>query len=444
MFNLKYTNLFGRFSYDIMFNDDVTILTGPNGYGKSTILKTLEAISEGISGINFFIKLNFDKMELINQETNEKLVIEKENDNIVINNEVLNVKFFMDFVYYLIRRDRYFIKKIDDNKYLDIRKDKVYTYDEYINLKYLNNIIFKENEDITSDFELHYEISKKYKSSEISKYLKVVKKIINYKKMLKNIYFIKEQRLIIINDKENEKKEDDEIEFINQLPKKLKNIITEVSNRYSEVSNQLDSSYPFRLLSSKDGIDEKTYEKEMERMKEKMDKIKKFDISDIQPIANLEFKTEHAKALKIYFEDFQKKYNVYEDLLKKLDLYTEIINSRLSFKEIKISRENGIIVLDSNDNKIELNKLSSGEQQEIVLFYKLIFDVKESELLLIDEPEISLHIVWQRKFMDDLIRIIEFKKISVIVATHSPQIISEHLDKQVDLGQLFSNEFNNR
>ena len=125
-----------------------------------------------------------------------------------------------------------------------------------------------------------------------------------------------------------------------------------------------------------------------------------------------------------------------------MELFTNIINSRLNFKKIKISRDNGIIVIDDNDEEIELRKLSSGEQQEIVLFYKLIFDVEENILLLIDEPEISLHILWQKKFMDDLLNIINHKKIKVIVATHSPQIISNHLDKQIDLGSLYSNEFN--
>lgn len=46
--------------------------------------------------------------------------------------------------------------------------------------------------------------------------------------------------------------------------------------------------------------------------------------------------------------------------------------------------------------------------------------------------------------MDDLLKIIKFKKINVIVATHSPQIISNHLDKQIDLGSLYSEQLDNR
>ena len=39
--------------------------------------------------------------------------------------------------------------------------------------------------------------------------------------------------------------------------------------------------------------------------------------------------------------------------------------------------------------------------------------------------------------MNDLIKVIKYKKIDVIVATHSPQIISNHWEQQVDLGELY-------
>ena len=44
--NLKITGLFGRFNYNIELKDNnITILTGPNGFGKSTILKIILEIS---------------------------------------------------------------------------------------------------------------------------------------------------------------------------------------------------------------------------------------------------------------------------------------------------------------------------------------------------------------------------------------------------------------
>ena len=80
-----------------------------------------------------------------------------------------------------------------------------------------------------------------------------------------------------------------------------------------------------------------------------------------------------------------------------------------------------------------LTQLSSGEQHEVVLLFELIFKAKDNVLVLIDEPELSLHIAWQKTFLSDLQKIIKLQNISVILATHSPQIINSNWDLVVDL-----------
>lgn len=161
-------------------------------------------------------------------------------------------------------------------------------------------------------------------------------------------------------------------------------------------------------------------------------------MADISLLEAGTYNDKYSEALKIYFDDFAQKYSVFEALIEKFELFTQIINERLTFKKIKISKENGIEILDLNKNpkKLNLSSLSSGEKQEIVLFYELIFETTSDLLLMIDEPEISLHIAWQKKFLDDLLKVVEHANIQVIVATHSPQIINNHWDIQIDLGEL--------
>ncbi|PBC21187.1 hypothetical protein CK226_20265 [Mesorhizobium sp. WSM4311] len=65
--------------------------------------------------------------------------------------------------------------------------------------------------------------------------------------------------------------------------------------------------------------------------------------------------------------------------------------------------------------------------------YGLIFKTKENSLLLIDEPEISLHIAWQKKFLSDLRQIISLSPMDVVLSTHSPQLIGSNLDLAVQL-----------
>ena len=266
------------------------------------------------------------------------------------------------------------------------------------------------------------------------------------------VYFIKEQRLIkkISNDKEYNEREykrnnlgyivskiNKTTEVIDNIPEKIREIISEVSQKYSKEANIIDSSYPVRLFATNTGLTEEEYKSKIIDIRKKFDKLNAYDISEVKFEKDIMFKEEHAKALKIYFDDFDKKYQVYEEMLEKFDLFMDIINTKLAFKNIKISKETGLSIVDMQGREFKLSMLSSGEKQMIVLFYNLIFEINNESLLLMDEPEISLHISWQQEFMSDLLRVLDKKNINIIVATHSPQILSNYWDNQIDLGEIY-------
>ena len=101
-----------------------------------------------------------------------------------------------------------------------------------------------------------------------------------------------------------------------------------------------------------------------------------------------------------------------------------------------------VIVDNDTGEKIRLNSLSSGEQEIMVLYYRLLFEIPENTLVLIDEPEISLHIAWQRMFIKYMTKIVNLKNIYAVIATHSAQIVSGNRDVQYDLGEMYKNGFN--
>ncbi|WP_183085055.1 AAA family ATPase [Trinickia fusca] len=75
---------------------------------------------------------------------------------------------------------------------------------------------------------------------------------------------------------------------------------------------------------------------------------------------------------------------------------------------------------------IDFGALSTGEQNRALTFAKVLSVAEEGALILIDEPEISLHLHWQMDFHRSLKGLLEgLKRIHVVVATHSPVIISE-------------------
>ena len=103
--------------------------------------------------------------------------------------------------------------------------------------------------------------------------------------------------------------------------------------------------------------------------------------------------------------------------------------SHLIDKIIKFDGKRGFYFY-SQQTKQRLNgdKLSSGEQHAVVLFYFLIFLAEVNSIVLIDEPEISFHVIWQNNFVDHIIRIGKKRGLTFILATHSPEIIYGRLD----------------
>ncbi len=93
---------------------------------------------------------------------------------------------------------------------------------------------------------------------------------------------------------------------------------------------------------------------------------------------------------------------------------------------------------ESDDNEIvPFKELSSGEQQILNLISRLVFNAEHGCICLVDEPEISLHVSWQRAIPRILEDIASEFHCDVLVATHSPILISEAL-------QLGANCFSSR
>lgn len=70
-----------------------------------------------------------------------------------------------------------------------------------------------------------------------------------------------------------------------------------------------------------------------------------------------------------------------------------------------------------------ISKLSSGETQIIILFALMAFEASESSIFIVDEPELSLHPKWQSDFMHSFLRLCP-SGAQVLVATHSPEIVA--------------------
>jgi len=171
-------------------------------------------------------------------------------------------------------------------------------------------------------------------------------------------------------------------------------------------------------------------------------RLQEFGIT-MSPAVIPQYDESKSDILAVYLDDSEKKAAVFDDLVAKISLFvTSLKNKQLTHKTIKIDGKTGFTVVTDNGKNIDLTLLSSGEQQEIVLLYELLFKTVSNTLILIDEPETSLHVTWQKDFIKDILAIAKIQGISFCIATHSPQIINGRWDLTTDLYILANKEAN--
>ncbi len=139
--------------------------------------------------------------------------------------------------------------------------------------------------------------------------------------------------------------------------------------------------------------------------------------------------------LSLYLSDFNEKLDAFSDLQARIEALVEIVGSKLRRKRLVVDRQKGFVFETPTERprRLGATDLSSGEQHQLVLFYELLFASSNVNLFLIDEPEISLHVEWQRAFISDIEKVQALTGASFLIATHSPQIINNRRDLAVPL-----------
>lgn len=97
-------------------------------------------------------------------------------------------------------------------------------------------------------------------------------------------------------------------------------------------------------------------------------------------------------------------------------------NLQVRFKGIDENKQ--LVFVDLNGQEFGVEGLSGGEQQILSKVFPLFTDSMKGHVILIDEPEDSLHPSWQTRLIPILRRCAQINDCQFILATHSPQIIS--------------------
>lgn len=429
--------LFGIFDNEIVFKDGgITVVVGQNGCGKTTMLGMLAAIFSKNHSQLFQYRFDYIELSLSNRiikiepvdeqidNEGEKITIKSLQysiDSIVLserhreNSKITSPVFWAKSIPFLRRKSGGLF--VDGDGEILTLSEVIETYFDALPEDVRNDIIGIPNEvfELTSSLRIELITTDRLKA-------------IDWGDEFKRYEFVQKYAVE---------------ECSAELKSNLKNTLSD----YANISQKLDGQFPAKILNaiqknqsfSKDELSKSIREINMLREKHVSagvleENTDNFLSMDVMP-EGLDDTT--AKILTVYYQDMRTKLESLNSISDKIVLFKDIlVNKFNSNKSISIDMSNGIMVTQQMQKElIALRSLSSGEQQELVLLYNLIFNGDAQKLVLLDEPEISLNVSWQREFLDDMKKIVAMNGVSILIATHSPQIISDNWDLVATLGE---------
>lgn len=433
----RITKLFGTFNHTLTFNTEkgVTIVIGENGLGKTIMLEMINYFFNKEffywSQVLFHeVEIEFEDEEIWKitckhepkKKVNSIYVTSKnKSKSISIPIEMLDMR-NRKMMHSMNRL--HFIERIGPDEYIDNRIgdliDRETLYRRYADrLSGRYGISLFDDEDTNHDWEKTAWFKERIEANKV--------------------HLINTQRILSVDKERTES-------TVKKHAKLLSEMIKKCLAKSTEESSKLDRTFPNRLLakikanSDANNTDVLYRLDELEKKRKLLDRVGLIEIStDFTGITQDQLgDSEVNNTLLLYIEDSFSKLSVFDELSNKLELFIDIINKRFKHKKLFISKDHGFefkssVVNDEKSGSIPIEKLSSGEQNELVLFFELLFKSNDKSLVLIDEPEISLHISWQNCFITDIKEITRINKIDILIATHSPDIIADNWDLKVEL-----------
>lgn len=431
--------LWGEKTVDLKFKDNKLIIVGENGSGKTTILRI---IYETLAC----------KWSLLSIEEFESIEIYIENSNpIIIKKEfIISAKeLFIPYDHSILRELPLQIKR----KIMDVREisGKEVSYDTILELL---------NEYGYSDIDLYNTIQDKVNSIEneiLKKYTNDIKEKLSfsviympkYRRVEKNISYNErlDNRYNSIyarryNFFKNEKSLEIAKTGMDDVGYYIDMCLDEIKRKANISANRLNYQC-FKGILNKTS-DNVKYNKEILRIdaiekvfgslnedvlsKEESEQIKN-KLIDMR--AENTPKRQSYEQIVYYF--YHMLYERYEEIKKdekKILNFFEACNKYLSNKKFVYNAREysySIFMIDKEEEKreIKLEKLSSGEKQVVSMFNYLYLSPIENTIILIDEPEMSLSVPWQKKYLLDIVD--GGSCVGIVAVTHSPFVFDNNL-----------------
>lgn len=419
--------LYDIYDYDITFDrGDLSLLTGPNGYGKTTILN----IVRNALGLNlwYFYNLLYSSIQIYwgdgtilnikkNSVASGHLVHDLFDDELVV--EYSDVDEFEVEINHIDKDGKSLGSTTLNNDRFDSLMDR------YIPGTGRREFVGR------SKFALENEERLSYMDREIRMGFAELRMFARQS----NCMYVQAQRLFEnIRESRHEEIDPKDRYTVTYLAEKVKDMYREEQSKYVEKSQQIDSTFIQRLIEdTHDTYSRDQYQKKLGDLKLKIANFEKYGLLDKYNLVE-DYNDALGNVLSMHIDDMNDKFGVYDKIYDKLERFDKFVSGKgLSNKKMILDSENGITFVSDSGRVIPLHKLSSGEQNLVILYYRLVFETNNETLVLIDEPENSIHIEWLKEMLNDYLETVDKLKCQMIIATHSIPFIDGHWNIAYDL-----------
>lgn len=435
--SVEINGLFGYVNHSMDFTNNVTVITAPNGTGKTKVFKIIDCIAN----LKFFTLFNenFNSASIIISENNQNRYnpasrraetikislskkenslnlslslydqIGKEYENFRVENFNIPIEDIIEDSHNISKMggrkddniwvENQYRNKGNDEKffnftckrylYRNLLLDNDFIKNSVQQLWYDSSTLFIDTKRIDMD-EANFSTSKRYGAKNVRS--RLYRRIDGLQKTINDARYDSLQ----ISQQQDAKFVSSALDMVAASVKK--DDVVDKYNRISEINKKLAQNY---LVTSAETI----------ALPE-----------SLNPTAR--------RLLSLYLNNLEVRLEPLIRVNEKLTTLQNIIDSKLkdSGKKTYITKDGKLEFRTLDDRKLGISNLSSGEQHMITLYVMLLFNVHDNQVVLVDEPEISMHASWKIEFLKDVIEISNQKNLQLIIATHSITLISGRWD----------------
>lgn len=447
--------LYGKRDYEITLDNNQLILVGENGTGKSTIISIFHYLLT--SQWHKLVKFDFKSISItVNGETyliekDELMYLEESdgtsNDMAIVANRLSELG--IDPKHAL----RTFSRNMHDQL----------SHDLHISLGALRRILMELSTNQTNLFnDLPDKITTLREKLKLHVlFLPTYRRI---ERDLKTIFPAMEEDIRRFNRMSNRlvdyRKHMELVEFgMHDVRNLINNTMTSLANGFSQSLDKLTGGY-LRVILRKEyenvdvSILKEINENDLEEILQKIDEsvlsgedlrslrsiIKRF--GDFEPTSDTDKLSAHiiTQLILLHKHQYEKE--------KRVRAFASVCNNYLQGKRFEFNNNNFTLPIHPYDDgsptivftedEINLSMLSSGEKQIVSLFSHLYLSDIDDYFVIIDEPELSLSVPWQKLFLPDILA--SNKCIGLVAVTHSPFIYANELKDKAHSIQEFLNK----